>query len=279
MPWLAGSIDCRTDSLASRVTAPEDLPVTELLYVDKGNKIYCATDVPEVICVVSCDSDSLTAVIDPGAEPWSLTWAPTVNRVYCVANPPDDTRLVAIDAQADTVWRSMSLAGYASLARYALYSSASDRVYCGMSESPVGGGLLAYDCRGDSVVGFLPGLPWAPGHFVPVPGQARLYGVCLWGSALVALHEPTVSIQETMNGERETMKAGPTIVRGVLFLPEARGEEREARSELLDVSGRRVLDLRPGANDVSRLAPGVYFVLQRRTMNEEPRTVKIVIQD
>jgi hypothetical protein len=35
------------------------------------------------------------------------------------------------------------------------------------------------------------------------------------------------------------------------------------RGELLDISGRKVLDLRPGENDVSRLAPGVYFVVQK----------------
>jgi hypothetical protein len=28
---------------------------------------------------------------------------------------------------------------------------------------------------------------------------------------------------------------------------------------LLDISGRKVLNLRPGPNDVSGLAPGVYF--------------------
>ena len=55
-----------------------------------------------------------------------------------------------------------------------------------------------------------------------------------------------------------------TIVRGVLLL-EARGEMREARCELLDITGRKVLDLCPGPNDVSRLSPGVYFV------REEPR--------
>ncbi len=50
-----------------------------------------------------------------------------------------------------------------------------------------------------------------------------------------------------------------TIVHGVLVL-EARGERREARAELLDAMGRKVFDLKPGANDVSGLAPGVYFV-------------------
>jgi hypothetical protein len=55
------------------------------------------------------------------------------------------------------------------------------------------------------------------------------------------------------------LNLGPTVVRGVLFL-EARGGKREARGELLDISGRKVLDLRPGANDVGQVAPGVYFV-------------------
>jgi hypothetical protein len=29
---------------------------------------------------------------------------------------------------------------------------------------------------------------------------------------------------------------------------------------LLDISGRKVLDLSPGENDVRHLAPGVYFI-------------------
>jgi len=52
-----------------------------------------------------------------------------------------------------------------------------------------------------------------------------------------------------------------SIVRGVLWLGRVGSRQHTAyRAELLDVSGRRVLDLRPGANDLSRLAPGVYFI-------------------
>jgi hypothetical protein len=32
------------------------------------------------------------------------------------------------------------------------------------------------------------------------------------------------------------------------------------KAVLLDACGRKVLDLKPGANDVRALAPGVYFV-------------------
>jgi hypothetical protein len=57
-----------------------------------------------------------------------------------------------------------------------------------------------------------------------------------------------------------------TIVRGVLFVPRDMTEirpgisDRVPRPVLLDATGRKVLDLRPGPNDVSRLAPGVYFL-------------------
>jgi hypothetical protein len=38
---------------------------------------------------------------------------------------------------------------------------------------------------------------------------------------------------------------------------------RGSRQELLDISGRRVAELHAGPNDVSRLAPGIYFLHSR----------------
>jgi hypothetical protein len=58
----------------------------------------------------------------------------------------------------------------------------------------------------------------------------------------------------------------PTIVRGVLFLPEASSRKAQAAS-LLDAVGRKVMELHAGPNDTRSLAPGVYFV------REEPHVV------
>ncbi|MCX6841708.1 MAG: hypothetical protein NTX53_05450 [candidate division WOR-3 bacterium] len=66
-----------------------------------------------------------------------------------------------------------------------------------------------------------------------------------------------------------------TIVRGILFLPEATNLKPQAASQLLDISGRKVLDLKPGANDVSRLAPGVYFVREVQVQAQAVRKVVI----
>jgi len=68
-----------------------------------------------------------------------------------------------------------------------------------------------------------------------------------------------VGTEESFKPQAASSKPEPTIVRRVLFLPEAASRKPPAAS-LLDVAGRKVIPLRPGANDVSRLAPGVYFV-------------------
>ncbi|MBM3323180.1 hypothetical protein FJY69_06860, partial [candidate division WOR-3 bacterium] len=69
---------------------------------------------------------------------------------------------------------------------------------------------------------------------------------------------PLPGAEETPSPEVRTANVGPTVVRGVLSLP-ASGEGRMANGELLDISGRSVMELQPGPNDVRRLAPGVYF--------------------
>jgi aminopeptidase N len=65
--------------------------------------------------------------------------------------------------------------------------------------------------------------------------------------------------------------AGPplaTIVRGVVYIPGPGTRPGlvdhpvMSPAALLDVSGRKVMELVPGANDVCRLAPGIYFVRQ-----------------
>jgi hypothetical protein len=71
-----------------------------------------------------------------------------------------------------------------------------------------------------------------------------------------------VEERQTSTAKRQALTA--TVVRGVLNL---QSEICNLRSEiaLLDASGRRVLKLRAGANDLSRLPAGVYFVRANRT--------------
>ncbi|MFO7675071.1 MAG: hypothetical protein R6X12_01960 [bacterium] len=69
----------------------------------------------------------------------------------------------------------------------------------------------------------------------------------------------------------------PGIVRGVLRM-EDRGPGTGDRMELLDVSGRKVMELKPGSNDVSRLAPGVYFLRVGEESRGRPGVRRVVLQ-
>ena len=56
----------------------------------------------------------------------------------------------------------------------------------------------------------------------------------------------------------------PTIVRGMLRFQPAPGSTLPMAA-LHDVTGRRVMDLHTGNNDVRRLTPGVYFIRTETT--------------
>jgi uncharacterized delta-60 repeat protein len=71
-------------------------------------------------------------------------------------------------------------------------------------------------------------------------------------------------IQEAQNAEVRTPNFGPTIVHKVLMMmgrqPTANGSQ--LGTGLYDANGRKVMNLSPGENDISLLAPGVYFIRQ-----------------
>jgi hypothetical protein len=88
----------------------------------------------------------------------------------------------------------------------------------------------------------------------------------------------STGVEDELAGNRAQNMNEPvaTVVRGALFLAEASSHKPQAAS-LLDVSGRRVMDLRPGANDVRALAPGVYFVREAQAQVQAQAVRKVVV--
>jgi len=112
-------------------------------------------------------------------------------------------------------------------------------------------------------------------------GAGRFYVSNYSSSSISVLHDSTVTgIRErgTPDASRFTPEAHPTIVRNVLFLPEAYGVGRHTFCALLDVTGRKVIDLVPGENDVRHLAPGVYFVRRSMDSGERYAVSKVITQ-
>jgi hypothetical protein len=94
----------------------------------------------------------------------------------------------------------------------------------------------------------------------------------IWGKM-----DPHPGIEDTMNDERGALNLGATIVRGVLFLGDCPRTGTVPKTVLLDISGRKVADLRPGANDVSWLSPGVYFVRERHAQAQAQAVRKVIV--
>jgi hypothetical protein len=67
-----------------------------------------------------------------------------------------------------------------------------------------------------------------------------------------------------------------TIVRGVLVLGAVDSRQNTGyRADLLNITGRKVMELVPGPNDVRHLAPGVYFIREPLAVSREPSAVTV----
>jgi hypothetical protein len=95
----------------------------------------------------------------------------------------------------------------------------------------------------------------------------------VWGKM-----DPNPGIAEGRQPTAYSSRPAASIVRGLLVLPEATSHKPQAACWLLDISGRKVLDLMPGANDIRALAPGVYFVRSEPSAaSREPLAVTKVV--
>jgi hypothetical protein len=103
---------------------------------------------------------------------------------------------------------------------------------------------------------------WYPDIGADMAGHAYVVWEDVEGahySIMFSTNNPIGIAEETPSAELRTPNNGTTVVRNVLCLPEAPGTI-SSPSILLDISGRKVFDLKPGVNDVRTLAPGVYVI-------------------
>jgi hypothetical protein len=85
-----------------------------------------------------------------------------------------------------------------------------------------------------------------------------------------------LAIAEQPTQQSSCVQPSATMIRNVLFLPE---RPNVRTSLLLDIGGRKVLSLRPGANDVRALAPGVYFVREAQAQARAQAVRKVVLTE
>jgi hypothetical protein len=102
-------------------------------------------------------------------------------------------------------------------------------------------------------------------------GDLDMISCDYYGSVFLRRNITPAALEEAMNDERGVMhrltgaaaaNAGATIIRGVLNLQSATCNLK-SEIALLDASGRKVMSLHSGSNDVSDLPPGAYFVREQ----------------
>jgi len=151
---------------------------------------------------------------------------------------------------------------------YALvWNSTNNNVYCANGDN-----VSVIDGATNRVIATIP-VGSAPRAFAWNSIQNRVYVANYSSSSISVLRDNAVGIVEMANGAVRMANGGATIVRNVLNLEPAR-DNLKSEICLLDISGRKVLELKPGANDVRQLAPGVYFV---RSAPQDGRLVQKVV--
>jgi YVTN family beta-propeller protein len=229
----------------------------------QDNKVYCTNSNGGSVTVIDGATNGVIATLTTGNLPWALCYNPQDNKVYC-ANYFGNSVSV-IDGATDSVIATPETWGSLALC----YNALNNRVYCGDYGSDR---VSVIDGVTNQVLRTID-VGAGPQDVCHNPARNRVYVANFYGSSVSVLRDSGGGVEESFKPQAPSSKPAATVVRGVLFLPAAVGGGRLAGSaRLLDISGRKVLDLKPGANDVRALAPGVYFV---RT---EPSAVSFRLQ-
>jgi DNA-binding beta-propeller fold protein YncE len=266
-------IDCASDSVVARIGTSGN-PWT-LAWDRTDNLIYPGTSWgAPVICG---QGDTVVADLSDPFYVKGITWEPGSNFVYMARNFSSD--VLVVDAAVHQVRATLPVADYPA---DMTHLDSSGRVYVCHNRS----GRLTRRVtviEGDSVVAVFD-LRRSPVGVVPDNVRGKAYVLSWESSCITVINDHLAATEEVGGGASRPAKTGATVVRGVLSLPRDMTEfgsansDRVPRPALLDVAGRKVLDLTSGPNDVRHLPAGVYFLSGRMANGEWRVANKVVIQ-
>jgi YVTN family beta-propeller protein len=240
-------IDCATDSIVAMLLVGTE--PTGMCYNPTNGCVYCLADYDPLMSVMDCATNQLVASVDVGYGQSSICCAPAENKVFCTTS---NGRFVVVDAATNSVVDSLETGDFFS---ESFYNQLNNKVYC--LSFWRSNNVTVIDAATHEVLTTI-AVDSGPQSICHNPRQNRVYVANDYSASVSVIRDSGGGVAETMNDERGTVNTSPTIVRGVLMVGDS-SQNTVHRAELFDIQGRKVLGLRPGANDVSRLAPGVYF--------------------
>jgi len=299
-------VDAEADSVVATIMFPDNSFVLAMCFDTTGNRLFVGTDssFTSTLHVVDGATDNIVGSCGTSTSALSMCYDQANQTLYgidgmngyccvvdCKENTPQEVGVIPFSAQlSGACWNSEYHKVYVSswwtgwvwvidtklrqitdsiyLREWAMledvfYNPLSNRVYCG------GDYVFVVDGQNDSVLTVFPAVSSSRSMFALNRGRGRVYALNSYGSSVLVIADTLlVSLQDGTATPNGRTCLPPTVVRGLLFLAEAASHKPQAAS-LLDISGRRVLDLHPGANDVRALAPGVYFIKEQSVVSRQ----------
>jgi len=250
------------------------------------NKVYGANTNPSNVVITDGASHAIIDTVAGIMQPTAVVYNEHNNKVYVNNRTGTPSSIKTIDGTTNQVVDSISVAGPTTALCYNRYTNklfTEDAGHCWLSVIDCGTNMLLKTIGVDST-------PYS--CMVWNPADNRVYVGCWmmvpWASSGVSIvRDSGGAIEETPGRERGATSAQPTIIRGVLNLqsagagtvpqPGASDALGLSRAALLDISGRKVRALKPGANDVRHLTPGVYFVREAQARAQAQAVRKVVL--
>lgn len=255
-------IDCNTDKVRALRAGYSAFDQVHWNQVD-GRVYTCEA---YAIHVFNASGDSLIGSISHPAYTPGMCFAPYPNKCFIgdfntgVVYVTDcNTRSITDSIQTDQVY-SMVL------------DSLCGKMYVVQSHN----GVAVLDARGDSIVTQVPFTQYPSGPIAWSARERRAYVPGYYTDTLYVITDTALGIAERAVKAGVRMPNAPTVIRGAIWLAPSTSSS-SSTSCLLDVSGRKVIELHAGANDVSGLAPGVYFVREAQAQAQAQAVRKVVI--
>jgi YVTN family beta-propeller protein len=224
-----------------------------LAFNPEQNRVYSGNKGNRSVTVIDGQTNAVVRTTYAPGEPWAMAWVPAPFSKLIIGNYWNGTSSLM---RGSEVTFYCTFPGTTNPCCF-VYNPGTQKVFAACY---LVGRVAVVDVRNghedvhDSIT-----VGAGPAALAVYPDSNRVYVANFWDSTLTVIRD-FVGIEEATNGGQRQTAGWASVAHGVLFL---RAGATGQRSALLDAAGRRVMDLRPGANDVSALAPGVYFLREQ----------------
>jgi len=257
-------VDCENDSIVID-TLMDSWSAERVCYSETDRKVYVAHGSEELV-VLSMESLRPTRRIQlttAGHAVDAMIHVAGAGKTYVAVMASTSDSVYAVDTRSDSIVSKFD-AGH--IIRAMCDDATGRYVYCTAlvldSFAVARETLLVIDTQCDSIVSgvSLPGVTWGAGEWLlPNRRTGRIYaGQDPNGKLLVIRDSVAIGV-----GEWSSEACTPVILRTVVNRAVPLRSTKQA--DVYDASGRRAAVLRSGPNDISHLAPGVYFLRGPKT--------------